>query len=123
MPLLILGLVFFSLLWMTWALLWLFWPVTLLVAGALLWRGQMRRWERLSARGDTPSPRTSYASSGNSVFDGYRAERLRELDEERGRFSEFLEDLRLKKDRQEFDRFIADRRSPTSIEGPQGAGA
>ena len=40
MPLLILGLVFFSLLWMTWALLWLFWPVTLLVAGALLWRGQ-----------------------------------------------------------------------------------
>ena len=52
MPLLILGLVFFSLLWMTWALLWLFWPVTLLVAGALLWRGQRRRWERLNARGD-----------------------------------------------------------------------
>lgn len=119
MPLLILGLVFFTLLWMVWALLWLFWPVTLLVAGAVLWRGHMRRWERLNAQGDAASPRTVYASSGNTAFDDYRAERLSELDEDRGKFGEFLERLRKSKDREEFDRFIADRRS-RRIEGPGG---
>jgi hypothetical protein len=123
MPLLILGLVFFTLIWMVWALLWLFWPVTLLVAGVILWRGQMRRWERLNAQGDRPSPRTVYSSSGNTAFDDYRAERLNELDEDRGKFGEFLERLRKRKDREEFDRFIADRRQRPSIEGPQGAGA
>jgi len=119
MPLLILGLVFFTLIWMVWALLWLFWPVTLLVAGVILWRGQMRRSERLNARGDTPSPRTVYASSGNTAFDDYRAERRSELDEDRGKFGEFLERLRKRKDREEFNRFIADRRS-RRIDGPGG---
>jgi hypothetical protein len=123
MPLLILGLVFFTLLWMVWALLWLFWPVTLAIAGAFLWRGHLRRQERLNARGDTPSPRTRYAASGNTAFDDYRTERLRELDEDRGKFGEFLERLRKSKDKVDFDRFVAERRQRPSIEGPRGAGA
>ncbi len=124
MPLLILALVFFTLLWMIWAVIWLFWPVALLIGGAVLLRGQMRHWQRLaSEQSETASPHRRRASSGNRAFDEYRDETLRALDEERGKFGEFLERLRKSKDKAEFDRFMADRRQRPSIEGPQGAGA
>ena len=60
------------------------------------------------------SPRRSY--TGNAAFDDYREETLRRLDEERRRleeeiesFREFQEELKRKQDRDEFDRFMAER--------------
>ena len=124
MPLLILTVVFFTLLWMIWAVIWLFWPIALLIGGAVLLRGQMRHWQRLaSEQSETASPYRQRASSGNRAFDEYRDEALHALDEERGKFGEFLDRLRKSKDKADFERFVADRRQRPSIEGPQGAGA
>ncbi|MEO6015556.1 MAG: DUF2852 domain-containing protein [Devosia sp.] len=55
-------------------------------------------------------------SSGNAAFDDYRAEQLKRLDEERKRldeeinaFHEHMRNLRMARDREEFDRFMRDR--------------
>ncbi len=55
-------------------------------------------------------------SSGNAAFDEYRAEQLKRLDEERKRldqeineFHEYMRNLRMARDREEFDRFMRDR--------------
>jgi hypothetical protein len=57
-------------------------------------------------------------TSGNRAFDEYRVETLRRLEEEQQEFQEFLAQLRLAKDKAEFDQFMADRRTrpkpPTS---------
>ena len=45
--------------------------------------------------------------SGNRVFDEYRSEALRKLEEEAKEFRSFLERLRMAKDRAEFDDFMA----------------
>jgi hypothetical protein len=50
-------------------------------------------------------------SSGNRAFDEYRTETLRRLEEEQREFREFLERLRLAKDKAEFDQFMAERRN------------
>jgi len=49
-------------------------------------------------------------TSGNRAFDDYRAETLKRLEDEQREFKEYLERLRLAKDRAEFDQFMADRR-------------
>jgi hypothetical protein len=64
--------------------------------------------------------------SGNRAFDDYRAETLKRLEDEQREFKEFLERLRVAKDRAEFDQFMAARRErpfePGSpIEPPQGS--
>lgn len=48
-------------------------------------------------------------TSGNQAFDEYRAETLRRLEEERRAFQEYLDRLRMAKDRAEFDEFMAER--------------
>ena len=53
-------------------------------------------------------------SSGNRAFDEYRAETLQRLEEEQREFREFLERLRLAKDKAEFDQFMAERRTRTA---------
>jgi hypothetical protein len=57
-------------------------------------------------------------SSGNAAFDDYRADQLRRLDEERRKldeevheFHDYLRNLNMAKDREEFDRFMRDRQS------------
>lgn len=57
------------------------------------------------------------SSSGNAAFDDYRAEQLKRLEEERARldaeidaFHEYMANLNKAKDREEFDRFMNDRR-------------
>jgi hypothetical protein len=54
--------------------------------------------------------------SGNAAFDDYRAAELRRLDEERRRldeeraeFERYVRDLRRARDKEEFDRFMANR--------------
>lgn len=59
------------------------------------------------------------ASSGNRAFDDYRMETLRRLEDEQREFRDFLERLRLAKDKQEFDQFMAERRG-ASPNSPQG---
>jgi uncharacterized protein DUF2852 len=112
MPLLILGfMVLWLLFWVCWAVLWLFWPVAPVLLGCLLWRGQMRHWQLFAAHGGERSRASWFGRpSGNSAFDEYRADTLRTLDEERGRFQEFLDRLRRSEDKEEFDRFMAGRR-------------
>jgi hypothetical protein len=124
MPLVILSLIFFALLWMVWTAIWLFWPVALLIGGAVLLRGQMRHRQRLASEQSAGArPQRQRPSSGNRAFDEYRDATLNALDEERSKFGEFLERLRKSKDKADFERFVADRRQRPSIEGPQGAGA
>ena len=48
--------------------------------------------------------------SGNRAFDDYRAETLKRLEDEQHEFKDFLERLRVAKDRAEFDQFMAGRR-------------
>jgi hypothetical protein len=69
-------------------------------------------------------------SSGNAAFDDYRAEQLKRLEEERKRldeeihaFHEYMRNLRMAKDREEFDRFMRDRNSNRGFgsgESPSG---
>lgn len=63
-------------------------------------------------------------SSGNAAFDEYRAEQLRRLEEERKRldeeiaaFQEYMRNLRMARDREEFDRFMRDRNGNRSNYG------
>jgi Protein of unknown function (DUF2852) len=68
------------------------------------------------------------SNSGNSAFEEYKAQELAKLDEIRRRleeeqraFAEFTERVRRAKDKEEFDRFMAERRSsPASAEGQPG---
>lgn len=120
MPFVILGLIGFALFmllsvvwiafWVVVALFWLALPVALLVLGASIWRAQARRWYALSSDASRrPAP---FRNSGNTAFDDYKAETLRRLDEEREKFREFLERLRKSRDKEAFDRFMAERRGP-----------
>ena len=66
--------------------------------------------------GFSPGP-----STGNAAFDEYRRRELERLEEERRRldeearaFSAFVEELKRAKDREEFDAFMAKRRSATT---------
>ena len=123
-----------------------FWPLGLAILAYVIWSGRMgcwsnrgmSRWQgnvRDNARqmgaaacgGPTPP------SSGNRAFDEYRTETLRRLEEEQREFKDFLERLRMAKDKAEFDQFMADRRAgggraqsepqdPSSGPVPQPAG-
>ncbi len=50
-------------------------------------------------------------ASGNRAFDEYRTETLRRLEEEEREFRDFLDRLRMAKDKAEFDQFMAERRN------------
>ena len=67
------------------------------------WRHRMERFSERMGRGWGPP------SSGNRAFDEYRAETLSRLEEEQREFREFLNRLRMAKDKAEFDQFMAER--------------
>jgi len=108
-----------------------FWPLGLAVLAYILW-GEMfggsaekaqgfvhrtRGWAEKACGPRGNSFRHGFgASSGNAAFDDYRAEQLRRLEEERKRldeevhaFHEHMRNLRMARDREEFDRFMRDR--------------
>jgi hypothetical protein len=115
------------------------WPLGLSVLAFTIWSGRMgcgyyggqERWqhkmERMQSKMDWMRTRMSggpwsYApSSGNRAFDDYRADTFRRLEEEQREFREFLERLRLAKDKTEFDQFMAERRNrpPPDANQPQ----
>jgi hypothetical protein len=69
--------------------------------------------------GSWGSPWAYAPSSGNRAFDEYRADTFRRLEEEQREFREFLERLRLAKDRAEFDQFMAERRNRQTPDASQ----
>lgn len=115
----------------------LFWPVGLAILAYLIWSGRMAcgrngdmtRWQqRMSEKwerkmGKWGMQAKAYQPTGNRAFDEYRDETLRRLEEEAREFRDFLERLRLAKDRAEFEQFMADRgkRAPSGSQ-QQGNG-
>jgi hypothetical protein len=111
----------------------LFWPIGLAILAYLLWsgrmgcgrHGEMSRWQqRMSDKWDRNVERwgremRGFQSSGNRAFDEYREETLTRLEEEQREFRAFLDRLRKAKDKEEFDQFMADRRSRPAG-NPQG---
>ncbi len=70
-----------------------------------------RGWQAKASHG--------FAATGNQAFDEYRKAKMeelealrRKLDEERTAFDEFLGKLRMAKDREDFERFMAERTAP-----------
>jgi hypothetical protein len=105
------------------------WPLGLLMLAYLLWgdrlsfngqpAGPRRMFRNASCFGWNGSARTHYQQqSGNVAFDEYRKSELKRLEEERRRldgeraeFEAYVQNLRRAKDQEEFDRFMAARRS------------
>lgn len=108
-----------------------FWPLGLAVLAFLLWSGRMGhgwgrgwscssngergRWQQRFAdkweRRGGDAWRGPFSPSGNRAFDEYREATLKRLEDEQREFREFLERLRLAKDREEFDQFMSDRKN------------
>jgi Protein of unknown function (DUF2852) len=112
--------------WIALAILAFFvwWPLGLVISACLLWSGKMRccgigfgNWHGDTSREAQDRERLPSAS-GNRAFDEYRAATLRRLDEEQREFREFLTQLRMAKDKAEFDQFMAERR-PRTMPQPQ----
>jgi len=117
-----------------------FWPIGLGILAYMIWSGRMgcarhggmTRWQQRMAdkwdrkwarRGDSwGGSQHAWAASttGNRAFDEYREATLRRLEDESREFRDFLERLRMAKDRSEFDQFMAERRSGNA--SPDSAG-
>jgi ABC-type multidrug transport system fused ATPase/permease subunit len=119
MPFLFLGLVFAALFWMLWTIAWvvvwavalLAWPIAVVVGAVLL----LRAMTRGSLRFAEVRSRAGSGALRNTAFEDYRRETLHRLDEEQGKFREYLERMRKSRDKQEFDRFMAERRPRPSL--------
>ena len=93
------------------------------------WQNKMDRmqrkmdWMRSRVSGGPWNGPWNYApSSGNRAFDEYRTETLHRLEEEQREFREFLDRLRVAKDKTEFDAFMAERRNRPSPDTGQTHG-
>lgn len=118
------------------------WPLGLAVLAFTIWSGRMgcgyhggyghwqHKMERMQHKMDWMRAKMggtgasggfwSYgSSSGNRAFDDYRAETLRRLEDEQREFREFLNRLRMAKDKAEFDQFMAERRDRPSPSASQ----
>ena len=70
------------------------------------WSWEYRAIDRRGISGDRPCASTTT----NMAFEEYRKETLRRLEEEKRDFLEYLENLRLAKDKAEFDEFMSNKR-------------
>ena len=89
------------------------------------WQNKMDRMQRKMdwMRSRVSGGPWNYApSSGNRAFDEYRTETLRRLEDEQREFREFLDRLRVAKDKTEFDAFMAERRNRPSPDTGQTQG-
>jgi len=92
-----------------------FWPIGLALLAFLLTSGRLGshrgRWcgGRMSRTGERWARPYWHSHSGNTAFDEYRDQTLQRLEEEQLEFRDFLKQLRMAKDRTEFDRFMASR--------------
>ncbi|WP_374620470.1 DUF2852 domain-containing protein [Devosia sp.] len=108
----------------------IFWPLGLAMLAYILWGelfggssdkaerfvSRSRAWAENCSKGHAFRHGGYHSASGNAAFDEYRAEQLKRLEEERRRldgeihaFHEYMRNLRMARDREEFDRFMRDR--------------
>ena len=105
-----------------------FWPLGLVVLGYIMWgekfggsaekaQSYWNKGRSWCTSGNRKWDNHAFSSSGNAAFDEYRQEQLRRLEEERARldaeidaFHDYMANLRKAKDREEFDRFMNERR-------------
>jgi Protein of unknown function (DUF2852) len=108
------------------------WPIGLAVLAVTLWNRRMScwgghnsvHWQEKMERMRVKMERFGHGgwagpSSGNRAFDEYRSETLQRLEEEQREFREFLQRLRMAKDKAEFDEFMAERRNRSAPPPPQ----
>lgn len=111
----------------SWPIWWLICPVMMIVFAVICFGTMlaMRRAGLMSCRGfgghrdDTVAKYQSDVASRSTsaAFSEYRADTLRQLEEEETEFHSFLDRLRSAKDQAEFDAFMAKRR----MQGTTGA--
>ena len=107
----------------------IFWPLGLAMLAYILWGemfgGSQEKAQAWMSKSKAWCNDQSYRhhnhgnwrhGSGNAAFDDYRTEQLKRLDEERKRldeeiqaFHEYMPNLRMARDREEFDRFMRER--------------
>jgi hypothetical protein len=105
----------------------IWWPVGLATLAFLIWSGRMgcgygaNHWQsKMERKMDWMRGQMGgYGSSGNRAFDEYRTETLKRLEEEQREFRDFLERLRMAKDKSEFDQFMSERRNRPNPDQPQ----
>lgn len=102
-----------------------FWPLGLAMLAYIIWGDRLEAFKADvnratddftgAFRKNRPSMRTS---SGNAAFDDWRDTELSRLDEERKKldemrreFDQHMRDLRMARDRTEFEQFMADRQA------------
>jgi hypothetical protein len=112
------------------------WPVGLAILAFTLVSRRMSCWgghgydhwhvkmERMRAKMERFGPGGRHGgwhgpTSGNRAFDEYRSETLQRLEEEQREFREFLQRLRMAKDKSEFDQFMTERRNRPEPPPPQ----
>jgi len=114
-----------------------FWPIGLAVLAYVLWGARFgfadgshaERWanrqQRWASWCQNNHQRSGFqggfnrtSATGNAAFDAYREEQLKRLDEERRKldeeieqFHEYARNLRMARDREEFDRYMRDRQN------------
>ena len=86
------------------------WYIGLAVLGYMMWGGRIDDLaeDAINAFRKFTSP--APASSGNAAFDAYKAQVLKDLEEEQKNFDEFVNHLRQARDRDEFERFMKSRK-------------
>lgn len=106
---------------------WMAWPLGFAILAFALWSGRMgcwsgrnmARWQNNAGmRGPGVWWQPPQRSSGNRAFDDYRTETLRRLEDEQREFHDFLDRLRMAKDKSEFDQFMSERRNRPNPEPP-----
>jgi hypothetical protein len=117
-----------------------FWPIGLAILAFKIWQRRsgypgdlqtaaQEKWRdaRFAMSSAPWSGRRGFssASTGNSAFDDWKAAEIARLEEERRKlqeahreFSAFVENIRRAKDREEFERFMNERRNRPADQGP-----
>ncbi len=114
-----------------------FWPLGLAMLAYILWGEyfggssekaanwvhKQKQWAR-----DRRYGHRQWQGSGNAAFDDYRSEQLKRLEEERRRldeevreFHDYMHNLQKARDREEFDRFMRDRRAQRDSHADTGS--
>ena len=87
------------------------WYLGLAVLGYMMWGGRVddliNDISSMIKGVMSPAP----ASSGNAAFDAYKAQVLKDLEEEQRQFNDYVEQLRKARDRDEFERFMKSRKN------------
>lgn len=94
----------------------IWWPLGLSALAYILWAGPIdglanEAWSRIRTMNFwSPAPKKT-GFTGNAAFDAYKEETLKRLEAEQAAFAEYLVKLREARDREEFERFMAERKT------------